>query len=110
MRCVAVSALLGRAAACAATPKLVQLGHGDDPSSYRELPELTLPAEAGHIDRIEWTGLLLSVSTEAGIIFNFLASLPILSATHGSRYIYLTSPCCRSSTRPTSARRRSRCA
>ena len=96
VRCVAVSALLGRAAVCAGnTVKLVALGSPDDPSTYSELrdEEIELPPDAGAIERIEWTGdgQILSVSSESGVVFSFLASLPILSAAHGSKYIYLTS-------------------
>ena len=92
---LAVSPLLSRAAVCSgSTVKLVALS-GSDPSSYKELveEEQKIATNGASLDSIEWTsdGQILTVCSDAGVVYNFLASLPVLAATHGSRYMYLTS-------------------
>ena len=92
---LAVSPLLSRAAACSgSTVKLVALS-GADASSYKEIvdEEQQIPTNGASLDNIEWTGdgQILTVCSDAGVVYNFLASLPVLAATHGSRYMYLTS-------------------
>ena len=48
---------------------------------------MQLQTDGGVLDRCEWTrdGQILTVSCDSGVVFNFLASLPVLTATHGTR-------------------------
>ena len=55
--------------------------------------EVYIPTNGGSLDKIEWTsdGQILTVSSDSGCVYNFLASLPVLAEACGTRYIYLTS-------------------
>lgn len=92
---MAVSARLRRAAMCADnTVKLVELGGGTF-SAYKELYDesMVLDDDGGSLNGLQWTkdGQILTVTSSSGTIYNFLASLPLLAATHGTKYMYLTS-------------------
>lgn len=100
LSCLAVSPLLFRAASCSGSAiHVVALSASPCPSAddpeYRVLPDegMQLQTDGGVLDRCEWTrdGQILTVSCDSGVVFNFLASLPVLTATHGTRYMYLTS-------------------
>ena len=93
---IAVSPLLARAAVCASNSiKVVALGAGDDPSGYKELADegMTLDDGGGNLEQLQWTkdGQILTVSSDGGAVYNFLASLPVLAATHATKYGCLTS-------------------
>jgi hypothetical protein len=47
----------------------------------------------GKPDRLAWTsdGKLLTVSTSNGLVFTYLMALPVLSAAHQQRLVYLSS-------------------
>jgi len=49
--------------------------------------------EEGDPERMEWTkdGQILSVATNGGYVFNFLMSIPVLSAHYQSKMVYLSS-------------------
>ena len=91
---LAVSERLRRAAMCAGNAvKILALG-GDDPDSYKELVEESMMLQTdGVLQHLQWTrdGQILTVSSNTGSVYNFLASLPVLAATHGTRYMSLTS-------------------
>ena len=57
-------------------------------SEYKEFNR-----EEGDAEHMEWTkdGQILSVSTNGGYVFNFLMSIPVLSAHHASKMVYLSS-------------------
>ena len=117
---LAVSERLRRAAMCAGNAvKVVALG-GTDASAYGELPDesddqpcmqvlttaphplptgelpdesVVLKTDGGQLQHLQWTrdGQILTVASSTGCVYNFLASLPVLASTHGTRYMYLTS-------------------
>ena len=93
---LAVSPLLSRAAAVSGnTLKVIQLGQGTDAASYKELgdEELTVNTGGASLSKLEWTadGQILTIASDGGVVYNYLASLPVLAATNGSKYMYLTS-------------------
>jgi len=49
--------------------------------------------EEGDPERMEWTkdGQILSVATSGGYLFNFLMAMPVLSAYHQTKLLYLSS-------------------
>ena len=73
----------------------MQLGQGNDPGNYKELldEQLQVATNGANLEHIEWTadGQILTLASDGGVVYNFLASLPVLAATHGARYMYLTS-------------------
>ena len=56
---------------------------------YKELPDeaVVLGDESGALERMAWTadGQILTVGSDSGNVYNFLACLPVLSAACGSR-------------------------
>ena len=56
---------------------------------YKELPDeaVVLGDESGALERMAWTadGQILTVGSDSGTVYNFLACLPVLSAACGSR-------------------------
>ena len=56
---------------------------------YNELPDeaVVLGDESGALERMAWTadGQILTVGSDSGTVYNFLACLPVLSAACGSR-------------------------
>lgn len=88
---LALSPMLQRGATCSGnTIKVV-----DFADEYRELPEesVVLDYDAGQLEHMAWTadGQILTVSSDSGCVYNFLACLPVLAEAYGTKYIYLTS-------------------
>lgn len=91
----AVSPLLSRAAACSGSMVRMLALSAADVDGYRELDDeaIEVHTSGASLQSMAWTtdGQILTVASDAGVVYNFLASLPVLAATHGSRYLYLTS-------------------
>ncbi|CAM9775633.1 unnamed protein product, partial [Discosporangium mesarthrocarpum] len=66
-----------------------------DLTTYKEMKEESIPFEQGEgkIDTLSWSpdGQILTVSNDAGSVFNFLAHIPAVHASCGSRLVYLSS-------------------
>jgi len=91
MSAFAMSPLLRRAVVAAGNAvKVVDLA--DD---IRELPDdgFVVQEERGNLRQMDWTadGQVLTVASDTGVVYNYLASLPVLAEAHGTNYMYLTS-------------------
>ncbi|KAL1529596.1 hypothetical protein AB1Y20_000539 [Prymnesium parvum] len=89
---LALSLTLQRAACCSGNAIKVIDFSGEE---YQELTDdsMVLDSEAGTLEQIDWTtdGQILTVASDSGCVYNFLASLPVLAEASGTRYMYLTS-------------------
>ena len=66
-----------------------------DMSDWKEMKtdQVRFGQDEGDVDSMAWTndGQILTVSTTGGYVFNYLTSIPQLSAAHGSHLLYLSS-------------------